>query len=100
MVSSLVIQKKSKEHRFYCPNHYIRIVETGNTRFIENGEVSGSLEPHKVEIQEVRVQVPLPITSSQVVVLIHVDHVDDLEEQHIIDQTPQNEVIMNEPIID
>ena len=43
-------------------------------------------------------QVPLLINSSQVVVLVHVDHVDDLEEQHIIDQTPQNEVIMHEPI--
>ena len=50
-----------------------------------------------MEIQKVRVQVPLLITSSQVVP-IHVDHVDNLEEQHIIDQTPHNEVIMNEPI--
>ena len=35
-----------------------------------------------MEIQEVRVQVPLPITSSQVFVPVDVDHVDDLEEQH------------------
>ena len=47
-----------------------------------------------MEIQKVRVQVPLLITSSQVVPI----HVDNLEEQHIIDRTPHNEVIMNEPI--
>ena len=53
-----------------------------------------------MEIKEVRVQVPLPITSSQVFVPVDVDHVDDLEGQHIIYRTPQNEVIMNESIID
>ena len=52
----------------YCPNHYIRIVETGNARFIENDEVSGSEEPRKVEIKEVRVTVSLPFTSFKDVV--------------------------------
>ena len=31
--------EKSKWYRFYCPNHSTRIVETGNARFIENGEI-------------------------------------------------------------
>ena len=101
-ISGLLIGylKKSKGYRFYYPKHRKRIVETRNVRFIDNDEVSGSLEPRKVEIQEVRVQVPLHITSSQVVVHVHVDHVDDKEEQQINDQTSQNEVVMNEPIID
>jgi hypothetical protein len=34
--------KKSKRFRFYYPNHSTRIVETGNARFIENDEISGS----------------------------------------------------------
>ena len=42
--------EKSKGYRFYCPNHSTRIVETGNARLIENGEVSGSEEPRNVEI--------------------------------------------------
>ena len=33
---------RSKGYRFYCPNHSTRIVETGNAKFIESGEVSGS----------------------------------------------------------
>ena len=33
---------KSKGYMFYCPTHNTRIVESGNTRFIENGETSGS----------------------------------------------------------
>ena len=62
--------EKSKEYRFYRFNHNTRIVETGNVKFIENGEVSGSEIPHNVVIQEVRVQVPLPITFSKIVVLL------------------------------
>ena len=52
--------EKSKGFRFYCLNHYTRIVETGNAKFIENGETSGSKEQCDVFIKEVRVEVPLP----------------------------------------
>ena len=54
--------KKSKGFRFYCSNHSMRIVEIDNARFIENGEISGSDNLQNVDIQEVRVQVPMPIT--------------------------------------
>ncbi len=37
--------EKSKGYRFYCPSHNARIVETGNARFIENGEVNRRQEP-------------------------------------------------------
>ena len=53
---------------FYCPNHSLRIVKTGNARFIENGEISGSIVPREVEIKEVRVQVPLACACSSKVV--------------------------------
>ena len=53
--------EKSKGYKFY---YSMRIVETKNTRFIENGVISGSVEPCKVEIEEVKVQLSLPITSS------------------------------------
>lgn len=56
--------EKSKGYTFYCPSHSMRIVETKNTRLIENGVISGSVESHKVEIKEVKVQVSLPVTSS------------------------------------
>ena len=36
--------EKSKEYMFYYPNHSSRIIEIGNARFIENGEVSGSTD--------------------------------------------------------
>ena len=36
--------EKSKGYVFYCPNHSPRIIETGNARFIEIGEVVGVLE--------------------------------------------------------
>ena len=62
--------EKSKGYMFYCPNHSMRIVETGNARFIENGEISGSTVPREVEIKEVRVQVLLVWASSNKVIAL------------------------------
>ncbi|KAA0061857.1 copia-like pol polyprotein [Cucumis melo var. makuwa] len=90
--------EKSKRYRFYCPNHSTRIVETGNVRFIENDIISGSLELRKVEIQEVRVEIPSSITSSQVVVPVIVDSVNNPQELQINGQTPHNDIVTNEPV--
>ncbi|KAA0032875.1 Retrovirus-related Pol polyprotein from transposon TNT 1-94 [Cucumis melo var. makuwa] len=90
--------EKSKGYRFYCPNHSTRIVEIGNVRFIENDIISGSLEPRKVEIQEVRVEIPSSITSSQVVVPVVVGSVNNPQEQQINIQTPHNDIVTNEPV--
>lgn len=79
--------EKSKGYVFYCPNHSPRIVETGNARFIENGEVSGSTRREIVEIKETRVNVTLPrivppSTITPNVVPAVVEQHDD-NEQHI-----------------
>ena len=50
---SLVIQQSQKGYMFYCPTHSTRIVESGNARFIENGETSGSDTSQNVAIKEV-----------------------------------------------
>ena len=71
--------KKSKGFRFYCPNHNTRIMETSNARFIENGAISGSDNLRNVDIQEVRVQVPILITSNKIVVPIVVDQPNNIE---------------------
>jgi transposase InsO family protein len=89
---------KSKGYRFYCPTHSTKIVETGNARFLENGEISGSDKPQNVVIQEVRVQVPLPITSKENVVPTVVQSFDNVEQ--VIDQSLHDEIITNEPIIE
>jgi len=65
--------EKSKGYMFYCPTYSTRIVKTGNARFIENGETSGSEASRNVEIKEVRVQVPLTSTSTLRIVVPHVD---------------------------
>ena len=41
--------------------------ETGDARFIENDEVSGRGTPRKVDIQEIRVEIPLDCIPNQVV---------------------------------
>ena len=68
--------------------------------FIENGDNNESMEPHKVEIEEVRVQVSLLLTSSQVVVPTIVEQFDNLQEQQMNDQIPYNEIVAYEPIVD
>ena len=92
--------EKSKEYRFYCLNHTTRIIETGNAIFIENGEVSGSEIPRKVEIQEVRVQIPLTCTSNKVVVPQVVEPINNHEEQQINDPITHNEIEINESVIE
>ena len=79
VVFSLVIQKNQNGIDFIVLTIVCAwIVETENVRFIENNIISGSLEPGKVKIQEIRVEIPSSITSSQVVVLIVVNSVNNL----------------------
>lgn len=56
--------KQSNGYRFYFSNNNTRIVESGNARFID---ISGSKKIHDVSIQEARVEVPIPQTSTIVV---------------------------------
>ena len=44
--------KKSKGYRFYCLNHSYRIIEMGNAKFSEKGEVSGSANKQIVDIKK------------------------------------------------
>ena len=72
---------KSKGYRFYCPNHSVRIVETGNARFLENGEISGSNEPRKVDVEEIRVDIPPLFLPQEIIVPQLVQQVKE-NEQH------------------
>ena len=84
---------------FYCPNHSMRIAETGNLRFIENGEISRSTVPREVEIKEVRVQVLLVCASSSKVIASFscCCYKINEEEQHNNEPMIHNEPIMEEP---
>ena len=80
---------------FYCSNHSMRIVKTGNARFIE---ISGSTVPREVEIKEVRVQVPLACASSSKVIAPSVIVTNNNEEaQYNNEPMIHNEPIMEEP---
>ncbi|KAL8153044.1 hypothetical protein V2J09_010804 [Rumex salicifolius] len=83
---------------FYCPNHSTRIVETGNARFIENGQTSGSNVPRKVDIQEIHVKVPLSVVAPEVVVPIVSSQPNDTMEQSNDVQIPQVESLVDEPV--
>ena len=90
-------QEKSKGYMFYCPNHSMRIVVIGNTRFIENGEINGSIVPRDMEIKKVRIQVPLTFdSSSKVIAPSIVVPNNNEEEQHNNEPMIHNEPIMKE----
>jgi len=90
--------EKSKGYMFYCPNHSMKIFETGNVRLIENGEISGSTVPRDVKIKEVRVQVPLAcVSSSKVIAPLVVVLNNNEEKQYNNESMIHNEPIMEEP---
>ena len=83
---------------FYCSTHSTRIVETGNARFIENGETSGSEASQNVKINEVRVQIPLTSTSTSSIVFPNVvEPLNDEEEQQINGHEVNNEPVVEQP---
>ena len=51
---------KSKGYHFYCPDRFTKFVETSHAVFLESGEISGSSQPRKIDLEEIRVNVPLP----------------------------------------
>lgn len=83
---------KSKGYKFYCPNHSTRIVETGNARFLENGEISGSGESRKVNLEEIRVDIPPPFPTREIVVPQPIQPV-EANEQHNGNDSPFHEDI-------
>jgi len=81
---------------FYCPTHSIRIVETGNARFIKNSETSGVETSRNVKINKVRVEVPLTSTSTSRTVVPHVDEpYNNQEEQQINDVKVNNDHVVD-----
>jgi len=89
--------EKSKGYRFYCLTHSTRIVETGNARFIKNGETIGSEASLNVEIREVRVQVPLTSTYTSRIVVPLVDEPQNDQEEQINDPEVNNEPVVEQP---
>jgi hypothetical protein len=49
---------KSKGFRFYCPDGYIKIVETRYAVFLEDEVIRGSTLPQEIRLEEKRVCVP------------------------------------------
>lgn len=86
--------EKSKGYIFYCPNHSTRIVESGNARFIENGQFSGSDESRKVDIRETQDN-SIDVSPHIVVPLVSQSH--NTRKQQINVPNPQNEHESNEP---
>ena len=90
--------EKSMGYVFYCPKHSTRIVETGNARFTENGQTSGSGEPRKGDIKEVQVEVSSPVVTPEVVVPIVLVQSNDTIVQHDDVPTSLDEGTNNEPV--
>jgi transposase InsO family protein len=54
---------KLRGFRFYCPDRYIKIVETRHAVFLEDEVIRGSMVPREIRLEEKRVCVPTPIVA-------------------------------------
>ena len=74
----------------------MRIVETGNVGFLENGEISRSNEPRKVIFEDIRVDIPQPLLPQEIIVSQPVQQGEE-NEQHNRDGSlpPENIAIEN-----
>jgi hypothetical protein len=54
---------KSKGFCFYCPDRYIKIVETRHAVFLEDKVIRGSTVPRDIRLEEKRVCVPTPMVT-------------------------------------
>jgi hypothetical protein len=54
---------KSKGFRFYCPDRYIKIVETRHAVFLEDEVTRGSTVPREIQLEEKQVCVPTPMVA-------------------------------------
>jgi hypothetical protein len=54
---------KSKGFRFYCPDRYIKIVETRHAVFLEDEVIRRSTIPREIRLEEKRVCVPTPMVA-------------------------------------
>ena len=87
--------ERSKGFRFYCPNHVTRIIETGNAKFLENDDISGSIQPRNIMIEESRgnishdsisrYEIPIPIDIF-VDISSDIPHVDPIQPEIIENQ--------------
>ncbi|GKB06474.1 retrovirus-related pol polyprotein from transposon TNT 1-94 [Tanacetum coccineum] len=84
--------EKSKGYRFYCPTHSSRIIETYNAKFLENSEVSGSVENQVVDIHEIRDDDSSPMNVHKSTTTLDVVPIFQNQEQHLNNkQTPHEE---------
>jgi hypothetical protein len=54
---------KSKGFRFYCPDRYIKIMETRHAVFLDDEVIRGSTIPREIRLEEKRVCVPTPMVA-------------------------------------
>jgi hypothetical protein len=73
---------KLKGSRFYCPDRYIKIVETRHAVFLEDGVIRGSTVPREIQLEKKRVYVPTSMfaepffsVSADVTLMVHTNMV-------------------------
>ena len=58
--------ERSNSFKFYCPSYTTRIIETGTTRFIEDGENNRSGEPYNVVLEKKRESFSITVTPKDI----------------------------------
>ncbi|RVW56243.1 Retrovirus-related Pol polyprotein from transposon TNT 1-94 [Vitis vinifera] len=83
------------EARIYNPHEKSLIQE----RFLENGEISGSNEPRKVDIEEIRVDIPPPFLPQEIIVPQPVQQVEDNEQNNRDGSLPLENIAIENVVV-
>jgi transposase InsO family protein len=57
---------QSKGYRFYRPSRHTKFVETRQVVFLEDAEISGSFPTREISFEEIRAELPIPVTQESV----------------------------------
>ena len=76
----------------------MRIVETGNARFLENGEISGSNEPRKVDVEEIRVDILPLFLPQEIIVPQPVQQVEENEQHNRVGSLPPENIAIENAV--
>jgi hypothetical protein len=82
--------ENSKGFRFYRPSHSTRIIESMNTKFLEDAEPSGSAHPQRIELVEARELAKSPPHRGRLIVFKE-NQIDYPELQSVLEQPAHEE---------
>ncbi|KAF7839432.1 Retrovirus-related Pol polyprotein from transposon TNT 1-94 [Senna tora] len=92
--------ERSKGHKFYCPTHTLKFVESRNAKFLENDTFSGSDQFHDLVNENDHEVIPTTSGQGEIVVLIDSHPIEVIREHNVVSPIPSDHVERNFDILE